>query len=556
MNKTLRSLLILMCLSVAASVSAAVDNLYITGGFTNPSWSATGALAMTKDADGYFTYDVPAEGGSCKISSVLADWDAGFNASAKSYVVQPKVGGDAVALQSSTSNIDVPASESGVTIKIDPDFTTIQFVGVASTAVPDVYLVGANYGSWSASDDYKFAYKETNASGEYVYTLDVASLAGEFKIANSTWTINFGGVSISENGEYTLVSGTNQNCSAAGTFTDVTLTFYYNQDAGTGRLSVAAQSVPDLTIPDLYLRGEFNSWGTDNQFTFVETNASSENVYTISIASLEGSFKIADATWTENNNFGGSEAISITSSVVGSGVALVTGSNTQNIVIPVGYTLENAVLTLYVKTDNTAWLDVQGTLKSDEIVIYDAYVVGSMFDNWSLDSARKMTIESNDNAFVTYTLKVSDVDFDGVFKIIYADEDGNLSWSNPSFGSNESEVGYIPYDESAEGYTGVTEFTESGQSKVAIYGSSVNFYAHFKPETTITYHANYSVAEVLPTIEVSSTGGLSSVANINVDASLPIEYFNLNGVRVNSENLTPGIYIRRQGSNVTKLIRK
>jgi hypothetical protein len=84
----------------------------------------------------------------------------------------------------------------------------------------------------------------------------------------------------------------------------------------------------------------------------------------------------------------------------------------------------------------------------------------------------------------------------------------------------------------------------------------VNFYAHFKPETTITYYANYSAAEVLPTIEVSSTGGMSSAASINVDASLPIEYFNLNGVRVNSENLTPGIYIRRQGSNVTKLIRK
>ena len=49
-----------------------------------------------------------------------------------------------------------------------------------------------------------------------------------------------------------------------------------------------------------------------------------------------------------------------------------------------------------------------------------------------------------------------------------------------------------------------------------------------------------------------STVAPSGVEDINVDEDAPVEYFNLQGQRVNGE-LTPGIYIRRQGSTVTKV---
>ena len=45
--------------------------------------------------------------------------------------------------------------------------------------------------------------------------------------------------------------------------------------------------------------------------------------------------------------------------------------------------------------------------------------------------------------------------------------------------------------------------------------------------------------------------GSSSDAAENSDA--PVEYYNLQGLRVNADNLTPGIYIRRQGSVATKI---
>lgn len=61
-------------------------------------------------------------------------------------------------------------------------------------------------------------------------------------------------------------------------------------------------------------------------------------------------------------------------------------------------------------------------------------------------------------------------------------------------------------------------------------------------------------ADVASTVTVSGTS-TSGIEYINSeDADAPVEYYNLNGVRVN--DTTTGIYIRRQGSTVTKVIVK
>ena len=47
----------------------------------------------------------------------------------------------------------------------------------------------------------------------------------------------------------------------------------------------------------------------------------------------------------------------------------------------------------------------------------------------------------------------------------------------------------------------------------------------------------------------------ASVADIVIDdENAPVEFYNLNGVRVNSDNLVPGLYIRRQGAKASKII--
>lgn len=58
-------------------------------------------------------------------------------------------------------------------------------------------------------------------------------------------------------------------------------------------------------------------------------------------------------------------------------------------------------------------------------------------------------------------------------------------------------------------------------------------------------------------IKVTFTSATSGITNITVDNSnAPVEFYNLQGVRVNAENLTPGIYVRRQGSQVSKVLVK
>ena len=47
----------------------------------------------------------------------------------------------------------------------------------------------------------------------------------------------------------------------------------------------------------------------------------------------------------------------------------------------------------------------------------------------------------------------------------------------------------------------------------------------------------------------------AGVAEIVIDdENTPVEFYNLNGVRVNSDNLVPGLYIRRQGAKASKII--
>lgn len=58
-------------------------------------------------------------------------------------------------------------------------------------------------------------------------------------------------------------------------------------------------------------------------------------------------------------------------------------------------------------------------------------------------------------------------------------------------------------------------------------------------------------------INVTFTGKKTSgIGNVTVDAEAPVEYYNINGMRVDGDNLQSGLYIRRQGNTVTKILVK
>lgn len=62
--------------------------------------------------------------------------------------------------------------------------------------------------------------------------------------------------------------------------------------------------------------------------------------------------------------------------------------------------------------------------------------------------------------------------------------------------------------------------------------------------------------ETLQTGSVMLTTGVVGVDNVNAVENAPVEFFNLQGIRVNADTLTPGIYIRRQGASASKVLVK
>lgn len=56
---------------------------------------------------------------------------------------------------------------------------------------------------------------------------------------------------------------------------------------------------------------------------------------------------------------------------------------------------------------------------------------------------------------------------------------------------------------------------------------------------------------------VEAQGNVAGIDSVNADNSnAPVEYYNLQGVRVNANNIVPGIYVRRQGSQTVKVLVK
>lgn len=69
----------------------------------------------------------------------------------------------------------------------------------------------------------------------------------------------------------------------------------------------------------------------------------------------------------------------------------------------------------------------------------------------------------------------------------------------------------------------------------------------------------FAKEDILPylTVTYAKKNGHTGVSLINVDtADCPVEIYNINGIKLNNNNLTPGIYVKKQGAVITKFIVK
>lgn len=70
---------------------------------------------------------------------------------------------------------------------------------------------------------------------------------------------------------------------------------------------------------------------------------------------------------------------------------------------------------------------------------------------------------------------------------------------------------------------------------------------------TVTNEGFYLNPDKVNNNLVLSDHKTTGIEDVVVDENAPVEYYNLNGMRVNGDNMAPGVYIKRQGAKATKV---
>ncbi len=170
---------------------------------------------------------------------------------------------------------------------------------------------------------------------------------------------------------------------------------------------------------------------------------------------------------------------------------------------------------------------------------------------------------------------------------LYADKDGNVLFQSSDlaeYGMNScnsgialsadgktfavGEAGAIAvYDLAWEGKTPVFTFrnrfsipsTDQASDMKFDYAGNLHYFVRNNHLRSCAIAAEQGKAVTTPAKSLYILKGSSdAVENITVDndTDAPVIYYNLNGVRVADDNLTPGVYVRVQGSKATKVVVK
>lgn len=269
---------------------------------------------------------------------------------------------------------------------------------------------------------------------------------------------------------------------------------------------------------------EGNVVSTDATYTYTGTEDASFTAnfgYTVT-------FEAAPANGTIVVKYNGSAITSGT--VVPAGAELTIEATPVNDKMLVGLTANG----VSIFEDMSCIVDAATTIVAtfgDRIITANVTVVGNgrvvMATEWNTDGTgpdESTVIESGSSIS------------GGVTFFIYPNDDDQLV-SVTLEGSNTTEES--PYTESAD-------MVDAGNMLYSVAGDAeYPYYVYAEPRD--------GASEIVLTAVFSGTS--TAIDGIEADdENAPVEYFNLQGIRVNSDNLTPGVYVRRQGSKTTKVL--
>lgn len=181
-----------------------------------------------------------------------------------------------------------------------------------------------------------------------------------------------------------------------------------------------------------------------------------------------------------------------------------------------------------------------------------------------IEQTKGLVSKVNDNTFLVKNFLNSGQDISLVLGEKTVDEGQDYA----AISTIKASANYIDYD-GGQYYTiklpedPTAEFTVSVAGKTCanpnVY-STINWtnakYYNENGATRIHFLITFGGSFGYRTVEwdLIEGGDESGIQDVVVDENAPVEWFNLQGVRVNGENLTPGIYIKRQGSKAVKVL--
>lgn len=414
---------------------------------------------------------------------------------------------------SSYVEVQMTISEQGTTT--DPEFTK--------------YYLRGDINGWGTSEDW-----ELKTTDGLTYTLNNVTLVSgqQFKIGQAgdkNWvgygySSTDGELSIYPDGTaYDIYKDNSGNLKFDYVYDrPVNITFTLpSEDSNSATLKVVYVEGAEITYPTLYLRGNFSGeyWATNDAYIFTQSG----DVYTLTVNGNDvknNEWVIATDGYTYN--FGVSEAITVTE-----GTKLSWNKNNG---AQAGFgELEDAKYVLeYTYSTQTLKVTKQGA-----VVTYPHLWLRGDFNNWGNDGPEANTaykFTCTDGVYTLNDVRLSN----NQFKI--GSEDWKYGFGGATVAANENDVMSVNAGEPCTIYN-----VEHGKN---LYIGELTYHVD------ITFTPNKDFTEGTLKITLLDTSGINGV---EIFDEAPVEFYNLQGVRVDGE-LTPGLYIRRQGGNASKIL--
>lgn len=394
----------------------------------------------------------------------------------------------------SGNNINLPAginSLAGATLI----FNYRNATGPTLRIVPDLYLAG-EFNNWNNQDQrYKFS---EIGNGYYSLVVPAVSAGEKFRIAagaKDAWTVEYGGELEMEPGKtYNLFAGPGNDMTVSKDLSNALIIINRNNDT----IIINPESgEEDPGISDnwsdkiFYLTGEFNGWNNeDSRYQFRQT---APFVYTLSVNSLIGDFKIVADGW--EIQYGGDADMKL-----GQTYKCVFATQGSNMTLKNASYLSDIKITFDYKN---LTVSVDGVSLMPAIL----HLVGD-FNDWEISPVYAFTYYPEDNKYVLRTHN-----FSGKFKVVSDDEVYIFGGSGIVLDKEQS----ISHESESMSFDGLDH---DGRLKITVF----------------------------PNSNISTT----NMPLENVEPAAPVEYYNLQGIKVSQPE--KGIYIKRRGSKSEKIL--